>query len=250
LRQSGQHEGHVCRNFPWRESRSAVRSRFSVVSRDVARGRKCPPVPKCTRLVPARTPNLAIAGNARYPFAGLSSSPLTDSNRRPLLTIEVQRRHARTRAITPDTISPANRTVAGGGDASRDVARVVSDVSVCVRVASSGLTTTCEVRSPRVRAASCAREVDLSARDVATDNHPEGRPRVGHGDRETTGCQLGERSRGRGFGGAPVSNLGEILNLGRGQRLDASTPTGLGTWGAVDDGGLSVACEALRRADL
>jgi hypothetical protein len=39
-------------------------------------------------------------------------------------------RHARTRAITRDTLSPANRTVAGCAVASRDVARVVSDVSV------------------------------------------------------------------------------------------------------------------------
>jgi hypothetical protein len=48
----------------------------------------------------------------------------------PLLTMEVPRRHARTRAITRDTVSPANRAVGEGGDASRDVARVVSDVSV------------------------------------------------------------------------------------------------------------------------
>src|SRR6266511_3835947 len=37
---------------------------------------------------------------------------------------------ARTRAITRDTLSPANRPVASSKDASRDVARVVSDVSV------------------------------------------------------------------------------------------------------------------------
>ena len=51
------------------------------------------------------------------------------------LTMEVLERHARTRAITRDTVSPANQTVAGGGDASRDVARVVSHVSVlCPRI--------------------------------------------------------------------------------------------------------------------
>jgi nucleoside-diphosphate-sugar epimerase len=44
--------------------------------------------------------------------------------------MEVSGRHARTHAITRDTVSPANRAVAGGEDASRDVARVVSDVSV------------------------------------------------------------------------------------------------------------------------
>jgi hypothetical protein len=40
------------------------------------------------------------------------------------------RRHARTRAITRDTVFPANRDEWGLEDASRDVARVVSDVSV------------------------------------------------------------------------------------------------------------------------
>ena len=49
--------------------------------------------------------------------------------------MEVLGRHARTRAITRDTLSPANRAVAVGGGVSRDVARVVSDVSVlCPRV--------------------------------------------------------------------------------------------------------------------
>jgi hypothetical protein len=44
--------------------------------------------------------------------------------------MEVSGRHARTRAITCDTVSPANQVVAGRGDASGGVARVVSDVSV------------------------------------------------------------------------------------------------------------------------
>jgi NAD(P)H-binding len=47
-----------------------------------------------------------------------------------LLTMEVWERHARTRAITRDAVSPANRPDQEAGDASRDVARVVSDVSV------------------------------------------------------------------------------------------------------------------------
>jgi hypothetical protein len=38
---------------------------------------------KCTRLVPAKRLNLAEAGNATCPVAGLFSSPLTDANRRP-----------------------------------------------------------------------------------------------------------------------------------------------------------------------
>ena len=56
---------------------------FQAVSRDVARARECPPVPKCTRLVPATNGNLATTGNTKCPFAGFPSSPLTDSNRRP-----------------------------------------------------------------------------------------------------------------------------------------------------------------------
>src|SRR5215211_6064543 len=44
--------------------------------------------------------------------------------------MEVSGRHARTRAITRDMLSPANQPVPTGGDASRDVASVVSDVSV------------------------------------------------------------------------------------------------------------------------
>ena len=46
------------------------------------------------------------------------------------LTMEVSGRHARTRAITRGTVSPANRTGLDASDVSRDVARVVSDVSV------------------------------------------------------------------------------------------------------------------------
>jgi hypothetical protein len=51
------------------------------------------------------------------------------------LTMEVSGPHARTRAITGDTVSPANRSGLDAEDASRDVARVVSDVSVlCPRL--------------------------------------------------------------------------------------------------------------------
>jgi hypothetical protein len=44
--------------------------------------------------------------------------------------MEVLGRHARTRAITRGTVSPANRPDPGVWDASQGVARVVSDVSV------------------------------------------------------------------------------------------------------------------------
>jgi hypothetical protein len=46
------------------------------------------------------------------------------------LTMEVLERHVRTRAITRYTPSSANRQVRAGVYASRDVARVGSDVSV------------------------------------------------------------------------------------------------------------------------
>jgi hypothetical protein len=45
------------------------------VSRDVARARECALVPKCTRLVPAKTRNLAIPGNIQCPLAGLLDKP-------------------------------------------------------------------------------------------------------------------------------------------------------------------------------
>src|SRR5437762_3102899 len=46
-----------------------------VVSEDVAHARKCRPVRKCTRLVPAKVRNLADAGNITSPFAGLFRKP-------------------------------------------------------------------------------------------------------------------------------------------------------------------------------
>ena len=45
------------------------------VSRDAARARECPPVPKCTRLVPAKALTFAAAGNTKNPFAGLLCKP-------------------------------------------------------------------------------------------------------------------------------------------------------------------------------
>jgi hypothetical protein len=47
-----------------------------------------------------------------------------------VLTMEVCEQYARTRAITRDTVSPGNQAIRDRSDASRDVARVVSDVSV------------------------------------------------------------------------------------------------------------------------
>jgi hypothetical protein len=45
------------------------------VSRDVARVRECPPVQKCTRLVPAKRPIFAAAGNATCRFTGFFFKP-------------------------------------------------------------------------------------------------------------------------------------------------------------------------------
>jgi hypothetical protein len=47
-----------------------VPSTSLAASRDVAGARECPPVPKCTRLVPAKRRDFAIAGNSMSPFAG------------------------------------------------------------------------------------------------------------------------------------------------------------------------------------
>jgi hypothetical protein len=65
----------VCRSFSSAWSRNECLEHVQRVSRDVARARECPPVPKCTRLVPARNRNLAFAGNTVCPFAGLLCKP-------------------------------------------------------------------------------------------------------------------------------------------------------------------------------
>ena len=65
---------------------------------------------------------------------GVLQSPLTDSNRPPP-PMQVSERHARTRAIAYDTVLPGNQAIPSASDATRDVARVVSDVSVlCPRI--------------------------------------------------------------------------------------------------------------------
>jgi hypothetical protein len=60
-----------CRSFSSGWSRSSLLSSFQRASRGIARVRECLLVPKCTRLVPAETQNLAAAGNTTCPFAGL-----------------------------------------------------------------------------------------------------------------------------------------------------------------------------------
>src|SRR5438552_18760672 len=75
--------------------------------------------------------------NQRPPPAGTTEppaeqeetrSPLTDSNRRPLLTMFAS--DTRVRAITRDAVSPPNKAGSVDEHASRDVAHVVCDLSV------------------------------------------------------------------------------------------------------------------------
>src|SRR5215210_4746552 len=72
-----------------------VSSTFQTLSRNVARALECPPVPKCTRLVPAKDRDRANTGNITYPFAGLlckpsdglePSTPSLPSERQPVAT--------------------------------------------------------------------------------------------------------------------------------------------------------------------
>jgi hypothetical protein len=74
-RQLGQRRWLVCRSFWSKRSQSSASGHVRAVPRDVARARECPPVPKCTRLVPAKRRNLAITGNTKCPFAGLLCKP-------------------------------------------------------------------------------------------------------------------------------------------------------------------------------
>jgi hypothetical protein len=79
----------------------------------------------CTleRMQNARRRKALICRDFAEPSDGLEPST-------PSLTMEVQDRHARTRAITRGTVLPANRVKRDVKNASRGVARVVSDVSV------------------------------------------------------------------------------------------------------------------------
>jgi hypothetical protein len=70
--------------IPSQWSQSTASSTSLAASRDVARARERPPVPKCTRLVPAKRRYLAITGNQKNRICrSFLPSPLTDSNHRP-----------------------------------------------------------------------------------------------------------------------------------------------------------------------
>ena len=90
-------------------------------------------------LLPWLPQSPGVARLRKWAVLAARLSPLSTSRTRtvdPLLTMEVLERHASTRAITRDTHSPANRSGRTGVHASREVARVVSAVSVlCPRAA-------------------------------------------------------------------------------------------------------------------
>jgi hypothetical protein len=72
---AGNADGLLAGTFRVSGRERVSRARPRLVSRDVARARECPPVPKCTRLVPATRHDLAITDNTRRPFAGLFLEP-------------------------------------------------------------------------------------------------------------------------------------------------------------------------------
>ena len=102
MRPSRQRKTSVCRSFAHDSDRgrymSCVRRRRET-SRCVA----------STRNVPAMYPCVAQADDTKCPFAGLSSSPLTDSNRRPPPYHRTTRREWRARAGSRGHENPGSR---------------------------------------------------------------------------------------------------------------------------------------------
>jgi hypothetical protein len=146
--QRGQTRTSCCRNFSAGWSPSSVPNTFRLcrgTSRVPASARQSQNVPVS---YPRSVGISPLQATQRANLQGFSSSPLTDSNRRPPPyhgSLDVS---CRTRAITHDTVSPGNLSLLRDRDASRDVARVVSDVSVlCPRlVADAG---NAEASAPR-----------------------------------------------------------------------------------------------------
>jgi hypothetical protein len=133
-RQHGQHQHHLCRNSP---SPVIATDGLDHVSGCVARRRACPRVSASPNVPVSYPRGIEISpsqATLNAHLQGFPQSNLTNSNRRPLLTMDVSERHARTRAITRDTVSPANRAGPDAEDASRDVAACRFR---CVRFASA-----------------------------------------------------------------------------------------------------------------
>jgi hypothetical protein len=81
-------------------------------SRDVARARECPPVRKCTRLVPARIRNLAVADNATSPLVcprtvARADNTAGDRASPPALLANTRRRSSSRAAGCPSSMSCA-----------------------------------------------------------------------------------------------------------------------------------------------
>ena len=138
------------------------------------------------------------------------------------LTMEVLGRHARARAIIRDPVSPANLTICGAEVVSRDVARVVSDVSVlCPRTVSSFDNKGARGVGAPVGSVGCKVQEACRGREWS----PTGVPlvRLGTG---LLGNACGWRGRDAGAG---AECLGSRIAVGRGYPIRARS--GLTRWG-------------------
>jgi hypothetical protein len=151
-----------------------------------------------------------------------------------LLTIEVSGRHARTRATTRDTVSAANRTDLRVSDASRDVARVVSDVSVlCPRFdALQGNS----VRTSAAPSPSPMPSALLKVHARASSRSPPNREPVGR----PASCGRSGRAAFDGIVAARITiprRLGATRGAPRWARSPTSSPCiGLRSRGSIDTG--------------
>jgi hypothetical protein len=100
----------LCKSFSGEWRRSSVSSTFQAVPRDVAHARECPPVPKCTRLVPAKRANFVGASNNICPVAGLfSKAPWRTRTADPSLPWNLGRNRSQPTATVFASLSPVRR---------------------------------------------------------------------------------------------------------------------------------------------
>jgi hypothetical protein len=145
------HRDNNCRSFAGLLHERVSMPLLPTASEGVARRRCASRVPqkrtKCLRVFYEQTTTQCqFAGTLCKPSDGLEPST-------PSLPWRFRERHGRTRAITRDTVWPGNPTIPGGPDASRGVARVVSDVSVLcpravVRLGNSPSAASSDARPP------------------------------------------------------------------------------------------------------
>jgi hypothetical protein len=202
-----------CRIPFWRTRKSASRRRgqrrlafaraFRVTGRDrVSRGRS--KLCRETTRVPARARQSQNVPVSYLRKIRLSPSQATQQNipicrdspqalirtrtGDPLLTLEVLDRHARTRAITSDTLFPANRAASARNHASRGVARVLSDVSVLCPRRVVQLDNAASTTRPGQFAGGC--RLGPSRRSTCTPTSSSDRSPSSSG-RSSTGCPHG-----------------------------------------------------------